>query len=87
MPSVAKISVSLSPEDLAWAQSRARRDDKSLSSVVTEALQRQRQAEARRALLEDLGASDITEAEVQRLRGEIVGSSPRRKTRAKKLGR
>lgn len=81
MPSVAKISVSLSPDDLAWAKSRAKRQAKSLSSVVTDALQQQRQAEARRALLHELGGDDISEAEVEAVRREMAGETPRASTR------
>jgi len=64
MPAVAKVRVSISSEDLAWAKRRARRGTTSLSVVVLEALRRQRQAEARTKLLDELGTDDISSEDV-----------------------
>jgi len=75
--SVEKISVSLGAEDLAWAKKRAARQQRSLSAVVSEALLRQRQAEAGVRLLDDLGTDDITEADLAAVRAEL-GWAPRR---------
>jgi hypothetical protein len=68
--SVEKISISLAAADLAWAKERAKTQDKSLSSVLSEALRRERQAEARLRLLSDLGTDDITERDRQEVRSE-----------------
>lgn len=79
MPTVAKVSVSISSEDLAWAKKQARRGTMSLSAVVSEALRRQRQAEARAKLLDELGTDDISSEEVSVMRAEIRGNrAPKR---------
>lgn len=70
MATTEKVSVSLATEDLEWARQRAERDDKSLSAVLTEALHRQRQTEARRRLLAELGPDDLTEAELAAVEAE-----------------
>jgi hypothetical protein len=64
MAAVAKISVSINAEDLALAKKRARRQTTSLSAVMSEALRRQRQAEARAKLLNELRTGDITSEDV-----------------------
>ena len=46
-----KVSVSLSEEELAWAQKRAKRLKTSLSAVLTEAVRDQRRTEAGREVL------------------------------------
>jgi predicted nucleic acid-binding protein len=82
MGAAAKISISLRREDLAWARERAKRDLKSLSSVIADALRRQRQAEARGRLLAELGTDDISERERDEVRGEWRKghpSAPRRR--------
>ena len=80
MATAEKISVSVSRDDLAWARKRARALRTSLSAVVSEALLRQRQAEAGVRLLEDLGTDDITEADLDAIRSEL-GWAPTRKGR------
>lgn len=70
MATAEKVSVSLSAEDLRWARARAKRELTSVSAVLAEALRRQRQAEARAALLLDLGTDDITERERNETRRE-----------------
>lgn len=80
MATAEKISVSVSRDDLAWARKRARAQRTSLSAVVSEALLRQRQAEAGVRLLEDLGTEDITEGDLDAIRAEL-GWAPRRKVR------
>jgi hypothetical protein len=82
MATVEKISVSVSRDDLAWARRRARAQRTSLSAVVSEALLRQRQAEAGVRLLEDLGTEDITEADLEAIRSEL-GWAPTRKGRSR----
>jgi len=90
MAAAEKVSVSLSAEDLTWARQRAKREIKSLSAVLSEALRRQRQAEARSRLLADLGTDDISESDRNQVRSEWRTPSnvrpPRRRTakRAKK---
>ena len=71
MPPAAKISISISAEDLAWAKKRARTGARSLSAVVSEALRRQRQTEARVELLADVGVDDVSDADVARIRAEL----------------
>jgi hypothetical protein len=85
MATAEKISVSVSSDDLAWARKRARTQRTSLSAVVSEALLRQRQAEAGVGLLDDLGTDDITEADLDAIRSEL-GWAPTRKGR-RGLGR
>jgi hypothetical protein len=80
MATAEKISVSVSRDDLAWARKRARARRTSLSAVVSEALLRQRQAEAGVRLLEDLGTEDITEGDLDAIRSEL-GWAPKRKGR------
>ena len=74
MPAAEKISVSLRAEDLAWARKQAKRELKSLSAVLSEALRLQRQAESRARLLADLGTDDITERDRNEVRGEWRGA-------------
>lgn len=85
MRAVEKVSVSLSSEDLAWAKARAKAQAKSLSGVLSDALRRQRQTEARLALLQELGTSDITAADLAALRSEL--DQPKRSKRARKKQR
>ena len=70
MGATEKVSVSLASDDLEWARQKAAQDDKSLSAVLTEALRRQRQSEARRRLLAELGTDDITQADLDAARAE-----------------
>jgi hypothetical protein len=79
MGSVAKISVSLNPEDAAWAKAKARQQARSLSAVVSEALLRQRQAEAGIRLLDELGTGDISKSDVEAIRAELGWGKKRRK--------
>ena len=51
----AKISISVSKEELSWARREARLRHRSLSAVVSDALRRARQAEARERLLAEFG--------------------------------
>jgi len=70
MATTEKVSVSLAVEDLEWARQKAEQDDKSLSAVLTEALRRQRKAEALGRLLEELGTGDITQEDLDKVRAE-----------------
>ncbi len=81
-----KVSVSVSREDLAWARKRARLRGTSLSAVVSEALLRQRQAEAGMRLLAELGTGDITAADVEAVHAELGWTSRRKATRRKSAG-
>jgi len=80
MAGAEKISVSVSREDLQWARKQARLRRLSLSAVVSEALLRQRQAEAGVRLLKELGTDDITAAEVDAMHQEL-GWAPEPRTR------
>jgi hypothetical protein len=80
----AKISISIAePELLAWAKDRAARTKASLSSVVSDAIRRARQQEARERVLAWLGpAAELTparEAEILAQWGE--GETRRRKAK------
>jgi hypothetical protein len=70
MAKVEKISVSLTPEELKAARRRAKRMGLSLSAVLNEALRFQRQMEARRQLLDELGTDDITPEDIAKVRAE-----------------
>ena len=70
MRATEKVSVSLAVEDVEWARQKAEKDDKSLSAVLTEAIRRQRQSEARQRLLTELGTGDITQADLDAARAE-----------------
>jgi hypothetical protein len=68
--STEKVSVSLANEDLAWARQKAEAGATSLSAVLSAAIRRQRQSEARRRLLEELGTDDITAEDLEAARAE-----------------
>lgn len=70
MAKTAKVSMTLDGDALAWARDRAQERQMSLSSVVSEALERMRQHEARLGLLEQLGTADITDEDLQALYAE-----------------
>ena len=58
MSSTAKVSVSVPDEDLLrWAKERSEKRGVSLSAVFTEAVRLERQMEARRLFLEEVGAA------------------------------
>lgn len=80
MPTAAKISVSVNRDDLAWARQRAKTKRTSLSAVVSEALLRQRQADAGVRLLQELGTGDITEADLDAMRAELGWGPQRRRS-------
>lgn len=65
-----KVSVSLATEDLAWARQKAESGETSLSAVLSAALRRERQYEARGRLLEELGTDDITPEDLAAVRAE-----------------
>jgi hypothetical protein len=83
MATITRVSVWLNSEDLAWAKQRARRDNKTLSAVVSEALLKERRAEALDELIADLGGEDITEAERQALHKELGWTTKRSNARKK----
>jgi hypothetical protein len=57
MTKVVKISISLGNEDAKWARGRAKKLETTVSGVVGAALRKERQAEARRRLVEEIGGS------------------------------
>jgi predicted nucleotide-binding protein len=71
---VKKVSVSLAADDLAWAHGEARARKLSLSAVLSDALHRRRRSEALETLLHKLGAAEIPEAELAKLRAELYGA-------------
>ena len=62
-----KLSVSIAEGAAEYAERRAKELGKSLSSVVTEALENLRREEARREVLKYLGDSGATHAEIDEL--------------------
>jgi len=71
MATVHKISISLGSEDLEWARKKAEETASSVSAVMSGALRREQQHEARLKLLEWLGTDDITEADREAIRLEL----------------
>jgi hypothetical protein len=69
-----KLSVSLGVDDVKWVMLRAKKLRTSVSAVIASALAEQRRAEARDALLCELGAGDITAADLDAARREAFGS-------------
>jgi hypothetical protein len=86
MAGAAKVSISLGAEELSWAKRQAKSRVASLSAVVSDALRKERQAEARLKLLADLGTDDISERDRNEVRNEWhAPAKPRRAVkRAKK---
>ena len=70
---VKKVSVSLAADDLAWAHGEARARKLSLSAVLSDALHRRRRSEALETLLRKLGADEIPDAQLAKLRAELYG--------------
>lgn len=68
-----KLSVSLGVEDVRWVTLRAKKLRTSVSAVIAGALAEQRRAEARDALLSELGSDDITAADLDAVRREAFG--------------
>lgn len=68
-----KLSVSLGVEDVKWVTLRAKKLRTSVSAVIASALAEQRRAEARDALLRELGSDDITAADLDAVRREAFG--------------
>lgn len=52
MAATAKVSVAIGKAELSWAKTRAKRERKSLSAVVTETIAAQRRLEALRDVVE-----------------------------------
>jgi hypothetical protein len=65
-----KLSVSLGVDDVRWVTLRAKKLRTSVSAVIASALAEQRRAEARDALLLELGSDDIAAADVDAVRRE-----------------
>ncbi len=68
-----KLSISLGVDDVKWVTRRAKKLGTSVSAVIASALAEQRRAEARDALLSELGTSDISSADVEAARREAFG--------------
>jgi hypothetical protein len=86
---VAKVSFSIAePTLLEWAKQRADREGVSLSSVITDAIRRARQQEARERVLAWLGpAATLTperEAEILAEWGEVAESPAKPRRRRKR---
>lgn len=82
---MAKISISLPDDEIAWLRARARkRHAGNLSAALSEAAQLLRHLDSMDGLLDRLGAPRLTEAETDALDAEITGASPvaRRRRRA-----
>ena len=69
-----KLSVSLGVDDVRWVTLRAKKLRTSVSAVIASALAEQRRAEARDALLLELGSDDVTAADLDAVRREAFGS-------------
>jgi hypothetical protein len=66
-----KLSVSMTAEDARWIQTRAKRSRRSVSALLSEAVARFRQQEARQAFLAKLSPEErASPAEVQEIRRE-----------------
>lgn len=67
MPSTAKVSVAIGRSELDWAKTSARRQGKSLSTVVTESLADQRRLTALAEVVEWMGQgeSPLTDGELR----------------------
>lgn len=64
MSNTAKVSISIPDEELLrWAKERSRKSGVSLSALFAEALRLERQMEARRAFLAELGADAVPSPE------------------------
>jgi hypothetical protein len=72
--STAKVSVAIGRSELAWAKTRARRQGKSLSTVVTESLAERRRLTALAEVVEWMGKgeSPLTEDELRGALAEIA---------------
>lgn len=68
-----KLSISLGVDDVKWATARAKKLGTSVSSVIASAIAEQRRAEARDALLAELGSEDISAAQLDAARHEAFG--------------
>jgi len=73
-PTVRKVSVSLSAEDVGWAKEEAASRRVSLSAVLSEALQKQRRSAALGRLLTGLGGK-LSPADLAALRAELYSRS------------
>jgi Arc/MetJ-type ribon-helix-helix transcriptional regulator len=79
---MAKLSISLGDSDVRWLKSRARLHHRgNLSSAVAEAVRVARQNEAMHALLDDLGAPELTLEEVDEVMSELEGRQASKKSR------
>jgi hypothetical protein len=65
-----KLSVSLDPDDVAWLRQQARKRRKSLSAVLSEAVQQARRNAALDTVLQAYGAPKLTPEEVTELERE-----------------
>ena len=63
MAATEKISISITLPELEWARERAEAEQTSLSAVVSEAVRRQRQRDARMDLLRELDVPELTDKE------------------------
>ncbi|MDD9934212.1 MAG: hypothetical protein OXT09_11445 [Myxococcales bacterium] len=68
MPNSAKISITMSPDDLKWAKRRAKMQKRALSAVIADAVAKARQDEARQQLLRTL--PEVSDAEIAAVEAE-----------------
>jgi hypothetical protein len=75
MTATAKVSVAIGRSELAWAKTSARRQGKSLSTVVTESLAERRRLTALAEVVEWLGdgESPLTEDELRAALADLAG--------------
>jgi hypothetical protein len=84
---MAKVSISIDEDDLKWLKQRAKRlHAANLSAAIAEGTRLLRHNEALGKLLDDLGAPELSPAELAAVGAELQGISParpaKRRTRA-----
>lgn len=80
---MAKTSISIDDDDLAWLKRRARKlHGGNLSAAIGEGTRLLRHLDRMRTLLDAVGAPELTDAEREALDREIDGPRSRRKGRA-----
>lgn len=74
MATTQKLSVSIGVDEVKWLRARAKRSRASVSSVMTEAVRKLRQQEARQAFLAKLAPGErATLDEIEEIRREWLG--------------
>jgi hypothetical protein len=80
---MAKVTISIDADDLRWLRKRAKRlHDGNLSAAVAEGTRLVRDREALGALLDGLGAPQLSEREIDAASAELMGQArPTRRSR------